>query len=79
MGASAVSQGSQGPAHLSAERAVGVNPGTRTRVKTPFKQWAVEAAAGGKAGGEQLQRKQLHLLLKERQRGSLGEGSSNDW
>lgn len=40
----------QGPGHLSAQPAVGVNSGTRTRVKTPFKQWVGKAAAGGKGG-----------------------------
>lgn len=82
VGASSVSQGPQGLALApprSAQRAVGDHPRTRTRVKTPFKQWVGEETAGGKGRGEQLQWKQLHLLLKKRQRGTLGEGSSNYW
>lgn len=47
------------------------------QVKTPFEQWVGEAEAGGKGGGEPLQWKQLHLLLRKKQRGSLGEGSFN--
>lgn len=47
------------------------------QVKTPFEQWVGEAEAGGKGGGEPLQWKQLYLLLRKKQRGSLGEGSFN--
>lgn len=47
------------------------------QVKTPFEQWVGKAETGGKGGGEPLQWKQLHLQLRKKQRGSLGEGSFN--
>lgn len=76
VGASSISQGSPSkPILLLCEPLELI--WEQEQVKTPFEQWVGKAETGGKGGGEPLQWKQLHLQLRKKQRGSLGEGSFN--